>query len=183
MKVSFFFYIIFAFSIAFLAGCGASSGDRYEREKPKEIKEPEEPPKPEEKKEIIEDFDFTPYRTKIEVEERKKATNTAELNAWYNYTDEKDSALVDSTSQADTVTGYRVQVIATDNLQEADNIRSEIYFKTNQMNVYLVFEPPFYIVKAGDFTSRSSANDLSFKLNQMGYSEARVIQDSVIIHK
>jgi hypothetical protein len=182
MKTSLFLHLIFAISAGFLAGCGASTGDRYEKEKPDKISEPKETGRPEERKEIVEDFDFIPYGTKIEVKERKKATTTAELEVWYNYSEENDSAAVERTD-VDTVTGFRVQVIATDNLQEADNIRSEIYFKTNQMNVYLVFEPPFYIVKAGDFISRPSANDLSFKLNQMGYSEARVIQDSVIIHK
>lgn len=171
---------MFPFVLLSFTGCGASKGDRYEKQKPTEVKG--EHQKPEEKKEIVEDFDITPYSTKLEIEERKKATRTVAPDAWYNYTSE-DSALVDNAAVQDTVTGFRVQVIATDNLEEADNIRSEVYFKTNQMNVYLVFEPPFYIVKAGDFTSRAGANDLSFKLNQMGYSEARVIQDSVIIHK
>ncbi|MGE5810115.1 MAG: hypothetical protein ACM339_01335 [Ignavibacteria bacterium] len=183
MKPSLLFILNFSLSVLFFAGCGASSGDRYEKQKTNEAKESKEPVKTEEKKEYSENFDFTPYSSKIEVKERKKATGRKELNAWYNYDKEKDSVLISDSAKTDTVTGFRVQVISTDNLQEADNIRSEIYFKTNQMNVYLVFEPPFYIVKAGDFANRSGANELSFKLNQMGYSEARVIQDSVIIHK
>lgn len=183
MKLSILFFLNFSLSVLFFAGCGASSGDRYEKQRTNERKESKGPEKTEEKKEYAEDFDFTPYSTKLEVKDRKKATGQKELNAWYNYDSEKDSVFSSDSSKTDTVTGFRVQVISTDNLQEADNIRSEIYFKTNQMNVYLVFEPPFYIVKAGDFINRSSANELSFKLNQMGYSDARVIQDSVVIHK
>ncbi|HVO73562.1 MAG TPA: SPOR domain-containing protein [Ignavibacteriaceae bacterium] len=182
MKI-FPFILNFSLFILLLEGCGASSGDRYEKQRPKENKETKEPVKTEEKKEYAEKFDFIPYSARLDIKERKKATGQKELDAWYSYNDEKDSLLSSDSVKTDTVTGFRVQVIATDNLQEADNIRSEIYFKTNQMNVYLVFEPPFYIVKAGDFINRSSANELSFKLNQMGYSEARVIQDSVIIHK
>jgi hypothetical protein len=34
-------------------------------------------------------------------------------------------------------------------------------------------------VKAGDFTSKSEANDFKFKLNQIGYTEAKVVQDTV----
>jgi septal ring-binding cell division protein DamX len=182
MKLSLLIFIVFSILFLFTAGCGASAGDRYEKQR-RESKETKEPVKTEEKKEYSEDFDFIPYSTKIEVKERKKATRPKELDAWFSYNSEKDSVLNSDSTKTDTVNGFRVQVIATDNLQEADNIRSQIYFKTNQMNVYLVFEPPFYIVKAGDFTNRSSANELSFKLNQMGYSEARVIQDSVIVRK
>jgi hypothetical protein len=34
-------------------------------------------------------------------------------------------------------------------------------------------------VKAGDFTTKPEANDFKFKLNQLGYSEAKVVQETV----
>jgi hypothetical protein len=53
-----------------------------------------------------------------------------------------------------------------------------VYFKLGK-DVYVNFEPPFYKVKVGDFTTRSEANDLKFKLNQLGYSEAKVVQETI----
>ena len=36
-------------------------------------------------------------------------------------------------------------------------------------------------VKVGDFTSRHDADDLKFMLNQLGYKEARIVQETVNI--
>ena len=80
-----------------------------------------------------------------------------------------------------TTDGYRVQVVSTDDIEEANRIRAEIYEKTARKEVYVTFEPPFYKVKAGDFTSKSDANDFKFKLNQLGYTEAKVVQETVNI--
>ncbi|MEJ2103463.1 MAG: SPOR domain-containing protein [Ignavibacteriaceae bacterium] len=60
-------------------------------------------------------------------------------------------------------------------------LNAEIYEKTARKEVYVTFEPPFYKVKAGDFTSKSDANDFKFKLNQLGYTEAKVVQETVNI--
>ena len=80
-----------------------------------------------------------------------------------------------------TVPGYRVQVISTDNLDEANTIRSEIYFKTNQKAVYVIFDPPFYKVEVGDFIDINDAKNLSFKFKQMGYKDARVVNETINI--
>ena len=77
--------------------------------------------------------------------------------------------------------GYRVQVLITDNLDEANNMRSDIYFKTNQKAVYIVFDPPFYKVEVGDFKNMADAKSLSFQLKQLGYSDARVINETINI--
>ena len=80
-----------------------------------------------------------------------------------------------------TTDGYRVQVISTDDIDEANLVRSELYEKTTRKEVYIFFEPPFYKVKVGDFTSKSEAENLRFKLNQLGYSESKVVQEIVNI--
>ena len=56
-----------------------------------------------------------------------------------------------------------------------------LYQLITWMKQTITFEPPFYKVKAGDFTAHSEANDFKFKLNQLGYPEARVIQETVNI--
>ncbi len=62
-----------------------------------------------------------------------------------------------------TTDGYRVQVISTDDIDEANLVRSELYEKTTRKEVYIVFEPPFYKVKVGDFTSKSEAENLTLQ--------------------
>jgi len=61
---------------------------------------------------------------------------------WFSYP--KDSAERQTQKTViDTIPGYRVQVISTDNLDEANGVRSEVFFKTNEKDIYVVFEPPF----------------------------------------
>ena len=159
---------VLTFSIFVVVGCSASTGSRYEtKSNDKEIND-------EEKQEmIVEDFDITPYKTEIDIEEVPSDSQVLPDDVWYGYT---DTVSTSTKIIAGTTDGYRVQVISTDNMDEANQVRAEIYFNTKNKEVYITFEPPFYKVKAGDFTSHSEANDFKFKLNQLGYPEARVLQ-------
>lgn len=132
--------------------------------------------------EFTEDFDITPYRTKIELNDTILQVNKKESNnlkVWYDY----DTTQL-NTGLNRTITpsaGYRVLVLTTDNLEEANCMKSEIYNRTDKKPVYISFEPPFYKVKAGDFISSTEASEFEFKLNQMGYTESKVIRDTVNI--
>ena len=164
---------VLTFLIFIIVGCSASTGSRYEtKQDDDEIKDEKE------QEMIVEDFDINPYKTEIDIDEVPSDDNVLPNDVWYGYTD-----TVSTTGKmiSGTTDGYRVQVVSTDNMDEANQVRAEIYFNTKNKEVYITFEPPFYKVKAGDFTSHSEANDFKFKLNQLGYPEARVIQETVNI--
>ncbi|QQS37828.1 MAG: SPOR domain-containing protein [Ignavibacteriales bacterium] len=127
-------------------------------------------------------FDISKYRAVIKIDSGFVSTSTPEgkhQDIWYSY--EQDEKIETDSVSVTKTRGYRVEVLATDDLEEANQIKSEIYFITNQKQVYVSFEPPFYKVKVGDYIKISDANNLQFKLNQMGYSESRVISDEVNI--
>lgn len=154
-----------------LVGCSASTGSRYETKN-----ETGKETSTEVTKEISEDFDITPYQTEIEIEAPPIATDKLPPDVWYGYGDQSstnDKIIVGTTD------GYRVQVLSTDDIDEANRIRAEVYEKTTRKEVYVIFEPPFYKVKVGDFTSKSEADNLRFKLNQLGYTESKVVQETV----
>lgn len=157
-----------------LWACSASTGSRYETKeerksetKTTEVKEP-----------VTEDFDISPYQTEIEIEEAPLITERLPDDVWYGYAD--TSAQLERKILG-TTDGYRVQVLSTDDIDEANEVRTELYEKTARKEVYVIFEPPFYKVKVGDFTSKNDANDFKFKLNQLGYTEAKVVQETVNI--
>lgn len=159
-----------------LYSCGASSTVRYDREKEKKESGNET-----EKKNFKEDFDIIPYRTAIDIKEKPSNTSeSAEIDAWYGY-EEKDTSSVQEKAIIGTTNGFRVQVLATDKLEEADSLKSELSLKVIQKNIYVIFDPPFYKVEVGDFISMGDAKDLNFKLNQMGFTESRVIASTVNI--
>ncbi len=162
--------------IFILSSCSASTGTRYETKEIKETKNQVSENKEQEM--LVEDFDITPFKTELEIEEIPSQDNIPPNEIWYEYSDTVSNS---SRNIAGTADGYRVQVLSTDNMDEANEVRAQIYFNTMNKEVYITFEPPFYKVKAGDFISFSEAEDFKFKLNQLGYPEARVIQETVNI--
>ena len=174
----FYTSIIISSVMMVLASCSASTGTRYEKEeKPKEKNENNPPQK------IDEDFDITPYKTNIDIKENTVSNNEI-TDAWYGYKKKnEDSISINDKKIVGTVDGFRVLVVTTDNMNEANSARDKIYEVTNGKKVYISFEPPFYKVKAGDFTDITDANNLKFKLNQLGYTEARVVQESVNLYE
>jgi hypothetical protein len=166
MNVKSIFYLII--SAAFLAGCGSSTGSRYEKEEEETKKEEVTEKKPE-------SFDMSPYHSTIDFDVKRESKK--EYDIWYGF--DSTSQTEDENSTIDSI-GFRVEVLTTDDLDEANNMKSEVIFRVKQ-NAYVIFDPPFYRVRAGDFESRNQAENLSFKLKQLGYPDSRVVSDSIKI--
>jgi hypothetical protein len=165
---------LFLFSLFFYS-CASSTGSRYSKS------DTEKKVNSSNNQNLVEDFDISPYKTKIEVPE-KSNTKTIESNdVWYDYnspsTNSEQKVLIG------TQDGYRVLITSTDNLEDANQIKSDISNTVNDNEVYIDFEPPFYKVKAGDFDSQKTADNLRFKLNQLGYTEAKVIKETINVFK
>jgi hypothetical protein len=163
--------VAFAGLALLIIGCSASTGSRYETKN-----KTESLTNAEEKKEIVEDFDITQYETEIDVEAPPISTGKVPPDVWYEYSTSSTDSLRNIIGTTD---GYRVQVLSTDDIDEANLVRAEIYEKTSRKEVYVIFEPPFYKVKVGDFTSKTEAEDLRFNLNQLEYTESKVVQETV----
>lgn len=170
------YILLFSFSVIFYA-CSASTDTRYSEAK-EEIESKKEH---EQKSKIIEDFDFTPFKTDLDIQKKELILpSTTRSDVWYGYDEtEPDTGSNSGKKIIDKIPGYRVLVLSTDNLEEANNMRSEIYFSNTQREVYVVFDPPFYKVMIGDFTEYTEARDLSFKMGQLGYSESRVVNETI----
>ncbi|MFA6979083.1 MAG: SPOR domain-containing protein [Ignavibacteriaceae bacterium] len=156
-----------------ISSCGSSidsTSGRYKHTKEEKVKVIEKSDSP-----LIEDFDFSPYFLKVENEKpQNKVSNSINNELWWNY------PKVDNSQKISVrLPGYRVQVLATDDLDEAQQIRSDIYFKTNKNDIYISFQAPLYKVKVGDYATLSGANNLAFKLNQLGFSPTQVVADTV----
>jgi hypothetical protein len=118
-------------SFLFLYGCGASTASRYDKDEDeeKEIKT----------EEVSEDIaappmDMTPYHSRFNFD---VPDYTYEGEIWYGY----DSVSADSELNLVDAEGYRVEIMATDDLEEANNMRSELRFRIRN-NVYIILIPP-----------------------------------------
>ena len=113
-----FVLIIF---LVFLEACGASTETRYEKENGSTESESADTIVS-----IQEDFDISPYKTTINIEDFN-TDKEGFSDIWYQY----DSFQDDSISGVDrkiigTVDGFRVMVSVTDNMEEANTVREDI---------------------------------------------------------
>lgn len=173
------FILLFLLLILF-AGCGAvSTSSRYETSnEKKETKVENTNTDGLESKEV---FDLKPYRPELNIEEKVFITESySEVSdAWYEYEETSESKT--NRKIVGTEDGYRVQIISTDDLNEANKINSEISDLIANHRSYVNFEPPFYKVKLGDFKESSDANDMRFRLSQMGFTESKVVRETINI--
>lgn len=160
--------------LMFLQACSTSTDTRYETENGQTDVELRDTVVI-----IQEDFDITPYRTQIEIEDSDTESERF-TDVWYQYeTFQDDSISAVNGKIIGTVDGYRVMVLVTDDMEVANATRDEVSSQISRRELYISFEPPFYKVKIGDFTNIAEANDLKFKMNQLGYKHARVVQETV----
>ncbi len=123
-------------------------------------------------------FDFAPYSTVPGYLNKQPQSAESENKVWYGY-DTSNQSL----KKLVKVNGYRVQILSTDNFDEADNLKLDVHTRLKTTPVYVVFESPYYKVRVGDITESNHAYDLSDKLKQLGYKNALIVQDSVLTAK
>jgi hypothetical protein len=173
--------IVFS-SILIIYSCSASTGSRYNKnEKENSDNTSKENKETIKSTELIEDFDITPYKTQIIIPEKKSGTVSKNPNVWFDYGSPEIETKTESLVGTDN--GFRVLVLTTDNIEEANQVKADVYFSLSSYEIYIDFEPPFYKVKVGDFNNQKPADDLNFKLNQLGYKEAKVVRDKINIYK
>jgi SPOR domain len=166
---------ISGFVVIFSLGCGSSTGSRYKDGTTETSGNKHE-------KILREDIDISKYKTRIDFGDNSRQINKGVFSAWYDYPLKIDTSTAPPII-VNTVNGYRVRVLSTEDLNEADSLRNELFVKTNQKQIYIIFDPPFYRIEIGDFADISSARYLRFKLNQIGYNEARVVSEKVNVYK
>lgn len=168
--------IILFFPIIFIS-CGTSIATRYQevtsKDKTKKVDTL--------RVEYAENFDLTNYRTKLNLPAVKTESSRNKNPIWFNYKSKPDTSNLRTVSK--TEPGYRVLAFTSDNLNDADSMKTDISSKTGRNDIYIIFDPPFYKVQAGDFTNMTDAKNLSFQFKQLGYDESRVISSKINIYK
>ena len=87
----------------------------------------------------------------------------------------------DQSRKIGTMSGYRLQLYFGSGVQaraRAEKIRSEFSLLHPETKVYLLFKSPDFIVRAGDFRSKSDALKVLKNLTS-GYSNAFIVSDEI----
>lgn len=89
-----------------------------------------------------------------------------------------------SISQANANSGFRVQIISTQDVRLAENLRVEFNTWLDEevpeynANSYLLFRQPFYRLHVGDFRSRAAAIEFA-QVVKRKYPDAWVVFDTI----
>lgn len=80
------------------------------------------------------------------------------------------------------INGYRIQILATDNIETASLVEQEATdrFARDGHKVYLIFEAPLYKIRVGDCKERLAAEELRDSAKQYGYQGAFIVKSKVI---
>ena len=76
------------------------------------------------------------------------------------------------------IEGFRVQVLATSSLENADRLRYELAIEYGK-DIYIIFEAPNYKVRIGNFIDRRLAEKLRLELINKGYPPSWIIRTRI----
>lgn len=77
------------------------------------------------------------------------------------------------------VPGFRILVVNTNDRNKALNAKSKLYQEFPELNVYLMYQAPFYRLKAGNFRDRKEAEDYLPSIQRLFPSGVYVIRDTI----
>lgn len=83
----------------------------------------------------------------------------------------------------ETILGFRIQILSTSNIDDADASRMAAQQLFLSDTVYVVYDPPVYKVRVGDFDSRLEANNRLADVQERGFRDAWVVPDNVLRRK
>ncbi len=150
-----FIFLLFTF----IAGCAIFG--------PKVKKTPEE-----ERKEFLDkyekDFEPSTYDDEIPYDLNEEMNNLTPFKPSV-----RDSA------EPEFISGFRIQLSMTTNIDEANLLKSEAFLKLPNDWVYVIYEAPYYKVRVGDYSSRNVASQSLISIVKLGYNNAWIVPDRV----
>jgi hypothetical protein len=93
-----------------------------------------------------------------------------------------DSAIIPTMRE---LTGFRVQILATKNIETASLFEQEASERFNNLDhkTYLIFEAPLYKIRVGDCKKRTQAEELRDMALQYGYRESFIVKSKIQVQE
>jgi hypothetical protein len=120
---------------------------------------------------------FNPSDYDDEIEVIKKQHEFEQQRASASH--QQDSVVVES----EPTQGFRIQIFASGSIDEANAMRQTAVQRLTEDSVYVVFDPPVYKVRVGDFRTRVEANQRLGVIGAMGFADAWVVGDRITMRK
>ena len=92
----------------------------------------------------------------------------------------KSATMTASGAPPETTAGFRVQVLTTQDIDQAVQLRDTLSMTLQEDWVYVIHDAPYYKVRVGNYIDRPSANKTVKTLIEKGYTTAWVVPDQVL---
>lgn len=162
--------IVVTAAFAVLSGCSSSESSR---------KRSASPAGEQDQKVALSKFEksFNPSDYDDEIEVIRKQHEFEQQRAAAEH--QQDSVVVES----ELTQGFRIQIFATESFIDANAMKQTAVQRLTEDSVYVVFDPPVYRVRVGDFRTRVEANQRLGVISAMGFADAWVVGDKITIRK
>ena len=96
---------------------------------------------------------------------------------------ENDPKTTEDQDRVREVNGFRVQILATNNIETASLVEQEASdrFESKGFKTYLLFETPLYKIRIGDCENRSDAEVLRDLAIDNGYTGAFIVKSKIVL--
>lgn len=91
-----------------------------------------------------------------------------------------EAAKVITIAPPETIPGFRVQILFTPEIDQANQVRDEVTSILPEEWSYVVYDAPYYKIRIGNFKDRAEANLMVRRLVGLGYKDAWVVPDKII---
>ena len=91
-----------------------------------------------------------------------------------SFDDNDDSESVSDIDFTNSVKGYRIQIMISENEKDLINVKQKLELIIKE-KIYIKFELPNYKLRVGNFDSRKKAETYRNKVIQLGYRSAWVV--------
>lgn len=85
--------------------------------------------------------------------------------------------------EEEVLQGFRIQIFASPRIDEATLAKQTAAQLITTDSLYIVFDPPVYKVRVGDYPTRLEANRALASIIQKGYPDAWIVTDRIIQRK
>lgn len=85
-----------------------------------------------------------------------------------------------TTAVPETIAGFRVQVLMTNNIDHALSLKDTLLNLIPDQWVYVVYDAPYYKVRVGNYINRPNANEMMRTLIEKGYTSAWIVPDQIL---
>ena len=162
--------IVLPAAAVILFGCGSSESTRKGPASPAEEQERKVP-----RSQFERAFNPSDYDDEIEAVQKQHEFEQQRAAAG----NQQDSVVVES----EVTQGFRIQIFASGSFDDASAMRQTAVQRLTEDSIYVVFDPPTYKVRVGDFRTRVEANQRLGVISALGFADAWVVGDKITIRK